>query len=308
MRKFWVIALLFLAVSFVPAFAANLEPIPEGADIVVFVNNHANLPLGNLLSAGPLPPPVKQKIEEFFAATSFNPLKDITRVQLMVKKGASKREDNAVFVLSGTFNKDKIMAFIKDKLGQAVDEEKYGTATLYKAKDEKGGLCFLDNSKVALGTLPAVKTFIDAAAGKDLSDDYTALTPLVGEKAYAVLMIGGKEMLAKEMAKNAEKRAARREKMNRPAHPVAQWLENYLTEGTEPQGIFAQLLDNKFEVKVFYNRGDVKNNTAQASVEINDPKLTISKMFGELLTVLAELPAHEPKPVEKAPAKSPDKW
>lgn len=307
-RKILSVGLLFFVLSFAPAFAIDLDPIPTGADIVLFVNNHSGLPLGNLLTAAPVPPMVREKIDEFFAATSFNPLKDVSRVQLMVKKGATKREDNAAFVLTGSFNRDKIVGFIKDKAGQGIEEEKLGDLTLYKSKDGKGGVCFLDNSKVVLGTLAAVKVFLDARAGTDVSKEYDELKPLLGDKAYAALMIGGKQFLKNEMAKNHEKRQARMERVGRPQNPIGKWLETYLTEGVEPQGIFAQLLENRIEAKVLYSRGEGKNNVIQGSVEIIDPKVTIEKMFGELLKILPELPVPAPKEKEKAPASSPDKW
>ncbi|MBU1106160.1 MAG: hypothetical protein KKB51_05775 [Candidatus Riflebacteria bacterium] len=307
-RKILYVGLLFFVLSLMPALAVDLDPIPSGADIVVFVNNHSGLPLGELLKVAPIPPMAREKLNDFFAATAFNPLKDISRVQLMVKKGATKREDNAVFVLSGSFNTVKIMEFIKGMFGQGIDEEKLGDLTIYRSKDEKGGLCFLDNSKVVLGTLVAVKVFIDARAGTDVSKDYDAMIPLVGDKAYAALMIGGKEFLKNEMTKSHEKRQARIEKMQRPAHPIGKWLETYLTEGVEPQGIFAQLLDNKIEAKVFYSRGGAKSNSIQGSVEIIDPKITIEKMFGELLKIIPELPAPAPKEKKETPSSAPNKW
>ncbi|EKD83149.1 MAG: hypothetical protein ACD_39C00857G0001 [uncultured bacterium] len=307
-RKFLFAGLLFFVLSCLPAFAAELEPIPAGANIVVFVNNHAGLPLGDLLKTAPMPPMARQKLDEFFAATAFNPLKDITRAQLMVKKGATKREDNGVVVLSGSFNKDKIMGFIKNTLGQGLDEEKVGALTVYKSKDEKGGLCFIDDSRVALGTLAAVKVYVDARAGNDISKDFDELKALLSDKAYAAVMVGGREFLSEEMEKGREKRQARQERMPRGPNPVGKWLETYLSEGVEPQGVFAQLLDSKIEARFFYSRGDNKTNVIQASVEVIDPKLTIEKMFGEFLKILPELPAPEPKEKKEEKAPSPNKW
>jgi hypothetical protein len=117
----------------------------------------------------------REKLDEFFAATAFNPLKDITRAQVMVKKGATKREDNAVIVLSGSLNKDKITGFIKKTLGEGLDEEKVGAFTLYQSKDGKGGLCFIDDAKVAFGTLAAVRVYLDARTVKSKPDSSTAV-------------------------------------------------------------------------------------------------------------------------------------
>ncbi len=307
-RKFFYTVLVFVALSLVPAQAVDLEPIPAGADLVVFVNNHSGLPLGDLLKAAPIPPMAREKMDEFFAATAFNPLKDISRAQLMLKKGATKSEDHASIVLTGTFSKDKIMGFIKEKIGQAAfDEENIGNLTVYKSKDEKGGLCFIDATRVAFGTLPALRAYFDAREGKEISAEYSDLKPLVHDKAYAAVMIGGREFLKQEMDKNQGRRMDRMEKMGRGPNPVAKWLSEYLSEGVEPKGVFIQLLDSKVEAKLMYGRGDAKNNSIQASVEVVDPKIAISKMFGELIKVLPQMPVPEPGkrgPAEKKPAQN----
>ncbi|MEW6708755.1 MAG: hypothetical protein AB1403_02945 [Candidatus Riflebacteria bacterium] len=302
-RKSVFIAMVLVALSFVPGFAAELEPIPSGANVVLLVNNHAGLPLGDLLNAVPLPPPAKQKLDEFFSATSFNPLEDVVKVQVMVKKGETKREDNAVIVLSGKFNQEKIVGFIKEKIGQAIDEEKMGNLTVYRSKDGKGGLCFIDGGKVAFGTLPAVKVFLEARDGKELSSDFDELKPILSDKAFVAVMVGGSEFMKKEMEKNREKRLARLEKLQRPQNPVARIMEEYITEGVEPTGFIAQLQSSRIEVKLSYRRGQ-QNNQVQASVEIADPKLTIEKLYGELVKALAEAPkpGFQPKAEEKAPS------
>lgn len=307
-RKFLLTALFIFVLSLLPAMAIDLEPIPNGADIVILVNNHSGLPLGDVLTAAPIPPMLKGKLDEFFTATSFNPLKDVSRVQLMVKKGATKRDDNAVAVLSGTFNKAKIMDFIKGKFGQGIEEENLGNLTLYSSKDGKGGLCFLDNSKVALGTLAAVKVFLEAKAGTDISKNFDSLKDLLTDKTYAAVMVGGKEFLQKEMQKSSEKREARREKRQRPQNPIGKMLESYLTEGVAPQGIFVQLLESKLEAKVFYDRSGSKSNFIHASIEIGDPKITVEKLFAELLKVLPELPAPEKKRKKTEKKNSDSKW
>lgn len=299
-----LVGLLLLLLAAGPVLAVELEPIPVGADLVLFVNNHSGLPLGNLLDVAPVPAPVREKINEFFAATSFNPLKDISRVQVMVKKGATKPEDNVVIVLAGTFNRDKILDFLKSKVGQGIEEEKSGDLTLLKSKDGKGGLCFLDNTHVAFGTLAAVNVFIEAKSGTNLSTEFDGLKSLVGEKAYVALMVGGKGFLKKEMEKNHEKRKARREMMQRAPNPVGSWLEGYLTEGVNPQGVFAQILDNRIEGKILYGRGDSQGNSIQGSLEINDPKITISTLFAEFLKVLPTLPAPAEPSKPEAPAKT----
>ncbi len=291
-----------------PTWSAELEPIPAGADIVVFINNHSALPLGDLLKSAPLPPMARQRIDEFMAATAFNPLKDISRIQAMVKKGATKREDNAVAVLSGSFNRDKIIGFIKEKTGREIAEEKNGDLTIFKASDGKAGLCFIDDSKVAFGTLAALTVYLDARNGKDASTEYEGFKQMLNDKAYAAVMVGGREFLKNEMEKGRQRRQERMEKFHRMPNPVAKWLDAYVSDGVEPQGIFAQVLNNRAEIKLLYNRGEVTGNNVQASIEINDPKLTIDKMFGELLTVIAELPAPQPKEDKPAPEQNKGRW
>lgn len=304
-----IVSCLLCSILFVmPAWSAELEPIPVGADIVVFVNNHSALPLGDLLKTAPLPPMARQKIDEFMTATAFNPLKDISRIQAMIKKGATKRDDNAVVVLSGTFNRDKIMSFIKEKTGKEIAEEKAGDMTIFRSNDGKAGLCFIDETKVAFGTLAALTVYLDARSGKEVSTEYDGFKQMLNDKAYAAVMVGGREFLKNEMEKGRQRRQERMEKFNRMPNPVAKWLDTYVSEGVEPQGIFAQVLNNRAEIKLLYNRGEVSGNNVQASIEINDPKLTIDKMFGELLKVIAELPAPQPKEDKPAPVQNKGRW
>lgn len=305
-RKFFMALTLLFVLSSLPVLALELEPIPEGADIVLVINNHSGLPLHNILAAAPIPEMAREKMNEFFSATSFNPFRDISRVQLMVKKGASKKEDNAVAVLSGSFNPAKLQDFIRNKLGQGVDEEKSGDMTIFTAKDGKVALCLIDSSKAAFGTPPALKVFLDARSGSGLSQEYTELKKLLHEKPYAALMIGGKEFLKKEMAKNRERRKAR---LERKAHgnPVGKILEEYLTEGVEPVGVFAQLLDSRIEAKIFYDRNGSKNSL-NAMVDIIDPKITIDKLFNEILKAIPAIPTPEAKPEKKESKPSGKGW
>jgi hypothetical protein len=304
-KRMRILGVFLLVLSLGPVWAMELEPIPDGADLVFFVNNHSGLPLLDLLNAAPVPAQPRQKMEEFFTATGFNPFRDISRAQLMVKKGATKREDNAVIVLTGSFNKDMILGFIKTKLGQTINEEKIGDFTLSLSPDGKGGVCFLDSSKVAFGTTAALQVFVEAKGGVRISTEFDELKSLVHDKAYAALLVGGKEFLRGEMNKNREKRKARFENRPRRPNPIGPWLETYLSEGVEPLGIFAQVLDQRIEAKILYRRGETKTNSVQASVEINDPKVTIENLFREFLKVLPEFDT--PKPLPPQEQKTPKK-
>lgn len=293
-RKAFFAVLVVLVFSVMPAQALDLDPIPEGADIVLIVNNHSKLPLHEVVNAAPIPAMAREKMNEFFSAASFNPFRDIARVQLMVKKGETKRDDNAVAVLTGSFNQSKIQGFIKDKLGQGIDEENVNGLTMFKAKDGKVGLCIIDGAKAAIGTPPALKAYLEARGGSALSQEYEDLKKMLHEKPYAALMIGGKEFLKKEMEKNRERRQARLERKARK-NPVGKMLEEYLSEGVQPTGVFAQLLESRVEAKIFYDRNGNKNSL-NAMIEVIDPKITIEKLFGEILKVVPEIPAPENKP------------
>jgi len=225
-RKAFFAVLVVLVFSVMPAQALDLDPIPEGADIVLIVNNHSKLPLHEVVNAAPIPAMAREKMNEFFSAASFNPFRDIARVQLMVKKGETKRDDNAVAVLTGSFNQSQIQGFIKDKLGQGIDEENVNGLTMFKAKDGKVGLCIIDGAKAAIGTPPALKAYLEARGGTAISQEYDELKKMLHEKPYAALMIGGKEFLKKEMEKNRERRKARLERKARK-NPVGKMLEEY---------------------------------------------------------------------------------
>lgn len=309
MRKVMLFCVLFLVFSAVSGSTMEMAPIPDGADIVIVVNNHSGLPLHDLLAVAPIPAPVRDKMQEFFSQTSFNPLKDIRHVQLMVKKGETKREDNAVFVLSGSFNQAKIMEFVKGKFGQGFAEEKVGSYNLLSSKDGKGGLCFLSDARVALGSLPAVRVFLDAAAGTGLSREYDELKGMAHEKAYVALMVGGRSFLATEMKKNSERRQARLERSQKPHAQMMKQMSEYIAGDATPKGIFAQLLENRLEARIMYER-DGAASSVQAEIEVKDARITVEKLFAEVLKALSkvQLPgAAAEENVEKAPAPA-DRW
>jgi len=289
MKKILCLTVFLSLLVLFPAYTLDLDPIPDGADIVVLFNNHSGLPFGDIINAIPLPLPVKEKIDEFINETGFNPLKDIFKIQIVVKKGETKADDLAAAVLTGSFNKEKIMNFLTQKLNVPFDEEKVGDLILIKSKDGKGGLAFIDQSKVVLGHPDAVKVALEARLGSYVSKEFDSLKAMVSDKAYFAALVGGKELLKKEIEKKRKHQTKRMEGPRPGVNPVGLWFEQYIFDGIEPLGVFLQVLDNKIEGKMLYARGENKNNVIQGSLEISDPKLSIENIFKELVKALPQL-------------------
>jgi len=286
-----ILGFLLILVFAGAGFAVQFDPIPEGINIVVLVKNHSNLPLASLLEKAPLPKEAKDKIDALINETAFNPLRDVAQVQVMVKKAEERRNDEVVIVLTGKFDKEKIPAFLK-KINLPIDETKIGEQPYWVSKDGKGGLVIFDSEKAALGKPEAVKGFIETRAGKAPSAAFDSLKSMTNEKAYVTLLVGGAEFLKNEMAKNKEKRERRRkanDDMPHARNQVRTWLEDYLTGDVAPQGLFANILDDKIEAKLLYDRGESKGNFAHLLIEISDPKIKIDAIFQEFLKILPEL-------------------
>ncbi len=50
-----------------------------------------------------------------------------------------------------------------------------GRLTIYKSKDEKGGLCFIDGSRLAFGTLPALRAISTLSMAKSSATNSMSL-------------------------------------------------------------------------------------------------------------------------------------
>jgi len=274
MRIRFLAVLFFLAVACVgPAFGLSLAPIPDGFNIVIVLHNHSGLPIADFTDKIPFPPPVKEKIDEFLSGTGFHPLRDITRIQIMAKKTrpGKGKPDEGLVVITCKFPKAKIAEFIKSK-GIPLQESKLGSFDFWSGP--KGGICFLSDSKIAVGPESTLQKFIEALEGKNLSKDFDSIGNSINDKAYFTLLVGNKEYLKAEIKRQGE----RREQRAGEQKPLAKFFNAYLTEGTEPILLQVHVLDSQAEFKGTYTR-DGKAFSFRALAECDDPKLALNNLL-----------------------------
>lgn len=271
---------LFLVLLSGTAFAINLDPIPAETNIVFVINNHSGLQLVKILEVAPIPAQARSKIDEAISATGFNPFRDITRIQGMVQKGETKPDDKGVVLLSGSFDEAKIVSFLEKAKGGKITKEKIGNLECYMAPNGKGAVCFLGADKVAIGSPEKLKAVIEGGPNA-ANPDFDFANGLLNEKAYVTLLVGDKAFLKAAMDKKRERRKKRAEGKGRNK-AVNEWAESYLSDGVEPVGAWAQLVETGIEFKLLYLR-DGNQNSITGGLEINDPKIGIKVLFDEFL-------------------------
>ena len=285
----------FLAAFFVFSFAvlgqANaLQVIPDGIDIVLAVSNHASLPLQDLVTNNPMiPSKNKEMFGNFVKAVSFNPLSDITSIQVM-----GQIANKAVLIVAtGKFDSEKLMAQLKLVGENKMESSKINDLPAIVSKDGKDALCFLDASTVVAGTPDLLKVFLAANTGKKSSDAYAPLLAKASDKAYFTVMASG-NALGKAILTAIEEKAQKRQ-LPPGKEALRGWCHKYFLSDITGKSLFAQQLDDKFELWATYDRSDSKDCTYHFLSENTDPHFRIDNAFKELLKTLAALPA----PVEK---------
>jgi hypothetical protein len=112
-----------------------------------------------------------QKYQEFIEKTGVDPQKDIYFLAAGIMKGTGEDNQEGVGVVNLKYDKDAILALIKEKIeeeGQELMEEQYENFTLYKAweKDESGAFSFINDSNVVVGNEAPVKAVLDVLKNK----------------------------------------------------------------------------------------------------------------------------------------------
>jgi len=112
-----------------------------------------------------------QKYQEFIEKTGIDPQKDIYFLAAGIMKGTGEENQEGVGVINLKYDKDAILALIKEKMeeeGQELMEEQYESFTLYKAweKDESGAFSFINDSNVVVGNEAPVKAVLDVLENK----------------------------------------------------------------------------------------------------------------------------------------------
>ena len=101
---------------------------------------------------------LSEEYQDFLKSTGFDIEKDIHEVSFATISPEKSEGYNGIFIASGAFNPDKIIAYIKEQ-----DSEKellfetYDQFTLYYLKEEKLSFCFKDDNTIIGGSQILVK-------------------------------------------------------------------------------------------------------------------------------------------------------
>ncbi len=289
------LALVLVITTGFSLFAVPLEIAPEGVNWIVFFSNPTAIPLSELVSKNPLLPKMpKEMFENFVKATGFNPLSDISSIQLMIQ--ADKPEPLAVVIAKGKFDVDRLIAQVKLLGTDNLQESKAGDLTVYSDKKGSASLVFIDGSTVAGGSPVLLNKFLATRTDKKGNDTLNQILPQVNEKAYFALVGADPNGTAKFMEflnEQKQKHPARKPQME----VVRNWLMEYFTSGVNYKYIFAQQLDQEFEIRLVYDRPEAKDCKIQLIANTTDPKLFIEKHVRDFLKKLPELtPPPSPEP------------
>lgn len=142
MTKTVVTSVVFagLCLAAVPAMAAPLQKniIGPGADWVAHVDIEAfrNSAIGKLVLAELKAQGVEDQMQNFASVFSFNPLTDVQNITLY---GKGKDRSNAVAIVDGKFDAQKLISLVK--MNPQFQETPYQSVTLYRwhNEDKKGG-------------------------------------------------------------------------------------------------------------------------------------------------------------------------
>jgi hypothetical protein len=110
-----------------------------------------------------------QKYKETVDAIGLDPQKDVYFAAVGVSQKAGQTETEAVGVINLKYDKDKIVAKIKEKSPE-YKEDHYEGVAIFSLPEKEGGKpvfgAFLDASNVAVGQEAAVKAVVDILKGK----------------------------------------------------------------------------------------------------------------------------------------------
>lgn len=267
-----------------PAF--GLQLIPDGIDVVVAINNHSSLPLQDLISNNPMVPAQGKEIfQNFVKAVSFNPVTDISSIQLMVQIGNKA----GVVVATGKFDTEKLLAQLKLVGEKNLDSSKINELPAIVTKDGKAALCFPDATTVVAGTPDLVKAYLAAAADKKANAAYTPLLAKASDKAYFTILAAG-DTLGKAILAAIEAKAQKRQ-LPPAKEALRAWCHKFFLGDITGKSLFAQQLDDKFELWLTYDHAAAKDCTYHFLSETTDPNYRIDNAFREFLKALATVPA-----------------
>ncbi|MGE5340359.1 MAG: hypothetical protein ACM3SY_02650 [Candidatus Omnitrophota bacterium] len=157
--------------------ALSLMP-EEASGVVVFnFNRFAQMPTfdkmiknSDLKKKETENPGLFKDYQDFVNKTGIDPKRDINTVLigLMGNVSVQDKDANIVMILNLKYDKNKILALVKDKANE-ITEESHNGITIYKYKDSDGkimGGAFIDESYIANGNVDSIKKVIDLSKGK----------------------------------------------------------------------------------------------------------------------------------------------
>ncbi len=269
--------LAFTAVFGGQLHAFTLFPIPEGVDAVAVVHNHSGIALEDFILKNPFVGKMElENYQNFLKATSMNPLRDISAFQAMVK--FTEPQPEALLAISGQFDSEKITATMKLMGQEKVTEEKVGDMTVLVVKGGNVGFCFLEKSLAIGGSMGLLKGFIEARKTSASDPDFAPLVSQFNEKAYFTVMAAGPGLFEKI-----------KKEPRHPTKPIELWMREYLIGDFSPKTVFGNLLDDKLEFVMTYDRAEAKDLKIHFLIEHSDAKLRIQTILAELLKALPDL-------------------
>jgi len=152
-----------------PAGSASPEDVlkylPQDAQGVFFVDVH-NAMLTSAAEKLMQEDDDYDKYMEFVQKTGIDPKEDIFYVAAAIVSEDPKEQKGAA-VINLKYEKEKILATIKEEADAPPVTEDYSGVTLYSWKEEdNNGFAFLDDSNVVLGDLSSVKAVVDVLQKK----------------------------------------------------------------------------------------------------------------------------------------------
>ena len=109
--------------------------------------------------------------EDFVTKTGIDPKKDIHGVAVALLGPFGTNDPDAVVVASLNYDKEKVMALIKQEGADKLTEETYKDVVIHINKDEedKGAFAFINENIIAAGKIDGIKKVIDLSKGEGQS-------------------------------------------------------------------------------------------------------------------------------------------
>jgi hypothetical protein len=176
-KKLQIVLMLFMAAALVTCAEkaglkagtatakSMLKLIPADARLVMMVDVHRTFATDDFMNAMK-DEKMRGKYEEFVKMAGLDPQKDIYWLAVALHRGPSGNEPEGAVIVNLRYNKDILLAKLKEKAPN-LSEETYNGVTLYKGfEPKKSGTtaptgAFLDDSNIIFGSVAGVRSVID---------------------------------------------------------------------------------------------------------------------------------------------------